>query len=171
MKIKCPKKYRSVKSCQGAMVVEFALIASIYFFITFAIFDAGRLIYNYNLVAHAVREGVRWAAVRGTTTEVEESAVSRNAIQGKVNEFSMDAVPVADIACDPEANSNCKTPGVIVKIKSTPDQVCSEKACPWTEAKAEPGTYVQIIAQMQFEPFIPLPSITLRDNATMQINR
>lgn len=152
-------------------MVEFALIALVYFSITFAIFDAGRFIYNYNLLANAVRDGVRWTAVRGNTTLLANSFVSKHDIQLKISAFSQDLVPPTDIDCDPETNSDCDTPGVIIKIKSSPDQVCSENDCPWTEANAKPGSYVQVIAQMEFQPIIPLASITLRDSAAMQLYR
>jgi Flp pilus assembly protein TadG len=45
--------------------------------LTFGIVDGGRLLFEYNVVSNAAREGVRWAAVRG---QASGRAASRNDI-------------------------------------------------------------------------------------------
>ncbi|HEX6533500.1 MAG TPA: TadE/TadG family type IV pilus assembly protein [Gemmatimonadaceae bacterium] len=48
---------------RGALVLEFALIVPILFFIVFGIIDFGRAYFTMNSLEAAVREGARYAAV------------------------------------------------------------------------------------------------------------
>ena len=47
----------------GQSLVEFALVFPLFMLIIFGIFDAGRLIYTYNTVSNAARDGARVAIV------------------------------------------------------------------------------------------------------------
>jgi Flp pilus assembly protein TadG len=51
---------------RGAVLVEFAIVSIVFFMFVFGITEFGRMIFDYNLVSTAVRDGARWAAVRGT---------------------------------------------------------------------------------------------------------
>ncbi len=55
-----------LKDHKGAAFIEFALIAPIFFLVTFAIIDFGRMMWLNNTVEHAATEGARFAAVRGS---------------------------------------------------------------------------------------------------------
>ncbi|AQS38243.1 Flp pilus assembly protein TadG [Shewanella psychrophila] len=58
--------YKKISKFQkGLAAVEAAIVAPIFFLILFAILDGARMIYAYGAVAHAAREGVRYAVVRG----------------------------------------------------------------------------------------------------------
>ena len=57
---------RSLRDQRGATLVEFALASTLFFTITFGTIEFGRMILDYNIVSNAAREGVRWAAVRGS---------------------------------------------------------------------------------------------------------
>ena len=64
----------------GQDIVEFALGAVVFFLIIFGIFDFGRAIYAYSVVASAAREGARYGAVHpedqaGMVAAAEERAV------------------------------------------------------------------------------------------------
>src|SRR6185437_5847702 len=48
---------------RGALIVEFALIVPILFFLVFGIVDCGRAYFTMNNLAAAVREGARYGAV------------------------------------------------------------------------------------------------------------
>ena len=47
----------------GAAAVEFALVAMLLFTLLFAVIQFGYTFFEYVSVAHAAREGVRWAAL------------------------------------------------------------------------------------------------------------
>jgi Flp pilus assembly protein TadG len=54
------------RSERGASSVEFALAFPILFLLTIGFIDFSRAIWGYNTLAYAAREGVRYAAVRGS---------------------------------------------------------------------------------------------------------
>jgi len=55
----------------GQALVEFALVFPVLLLLIFGIIDAGRLIYTYNTVANAARDGARVAIVNQSTTGTE----------------------------------------------------------------------------------------------------
>lgn len=50
----------------GLAALEFAIVAPVFYLLLFVILDGGRMIMAYNTVAHATRQVVRYAVVRGT---------------------------------------------------------------------------------------------------------
>jgi len=52
---------------RGSTLVEFALVAILFFTLFFGIVDFGRALYAYHFVGNAAREGTRYAMVRGNT--------------------------------------------------------------------------------------------------------
>ncbi|MGH7727947.1 MAG: TadE/TadG family type IV pilus assembly protein [Vulcanimicrobiaceae bacterium] len=51
---------------RGGIMLEFAVVAPIFFLMIFAIFDFGAALYQYGLVDNAARLGSRYAIVRGS---------------------------------------------------------------------------------------------------------
>jgi Flp pilus assembly protein TadG len=49
-------------------MVEFALIAPIFFLVLFSIIEFGRYVYNVEILNNAAREGARYAIVHGSTS-------------------------------------------------------------------------------------------------------
>ena len=81
--MRMPLRFRDTR---GATLVEFALASTLFFTITFGTIEFGRMILAYNLVSNAVREGVRYATVRGaasgrtaTADQVKQFVVSKSA--------------------------------------------------------------------------------------------
>jgi Flp pilus assembly protein TadG len=58
------RRYRD----RGQSLVEFALVLPIFLLMLMGIVDAGRLIYTYNTVSNAARDGARVAIVNQSTT-------------------------------------------------------------------------------------------------------
>jgi Flp pilus assembly protein TadG len=56
------------KKQDGSSLVEFALVAPVFFLMVFAIVELGLAAWQKNSVASDVREAARYAAVRGTTS-------------------------------------------------------------------------------------------------------
>ena len=52
----------------GQAMVEFALVAPMFFLLLFGIVEAGRFIFYYENLSHAAREGARFAIVNGANT-------------------------------------------------------------------------------------------------------
>src|SRR6478672_13318474 len=53
---------------RGQAMVEFALVAPIFFLMLFAIIEGGRFIFYYQTLNNAVREGARYAIVHGSNS-------------------------------------------------------------------------------------------------------
>ena len=52
----------------GQAMVEFALVAPMFFLLLFGIIEAGRFIFYYETLNNATREGARYAIVNGANT-------------------------------------------------------------------------------------------------------
>ena len=69
---------------RGALIVEFALIVPILFFLVFGIVDFGRAYFTMNNLAAAVREGARYASVVPNPPQASDTST----IQQRVIDFS-----------------------------------------------------------------------------------
>jgi hypothetical protein len=56
------------RSLAGQALVEFALVAPIFFLVLFSIIEFGRYVYNVEILNNAAREGARYAIVHGSTS-------------------------------------------------------------------------------------------------------
>src|SRR5437867_337302 len=68
----------------GSAIVEFTLVALMFFMLTFGLVEFGRAIFDYSLVSSLAREGVRYASVRGsasghaaTATDISNYVISK----------------------------------------------------------------------------------------------
>ena len=70
-----PARIRTLlRSTRGSTLVESALVFALFVHVIFGIVEAGRLMYFYNWVAYAAREGTRYACVRGSSSTHPASA-------------------------------------------------------------------------------------------------
>jgi len=67
---------------RGQALVEFALILPVLLLILIGTVDAGRLIFAYNAVSNAAREGGRTAIVNQTPAEVRQRAAEQATVLG-----------------------------------------------------------------------------------------
>jgi hypothetical protein len=65
-----------VRHDEGSNVIEFAITLIFYLLMLFGIIDFSRLLYTYHFVAHAAREGARWAIVNGSNCHNDPDAPS-----------------------------------------------------------------------------------------------
>src|SRR5690348_9322889 len=82
---------------RGALVVEFAMIVPILFFIVFGIVDFGRAYFTMNSLATAVREGARYGAVLETPDVAPAPAQIRQRVKDFALTFGGDSLRDADI--------------------------------------------------------------------------
>jgi Flp pilus assembly protein TadG len=60
------KRLRVLRGQRGQSLVEFSLVAIVFFIIVLGMIDATRAVWNYNTLAEATREGTRYAIVHGS---------------------------------------------------------------------------------------------------------
>jgi TadE-like protein len=86
---------RRGKRSRGQSLVEFAIIFPVLMVVLLAIFDLGRLVFAYNDITNAAREGARVGIINQTTgtikNEVINQATSLNLTSGDVTVTYVDA--------------------------------------------------------------------------------
>jgi Flp pilus assembly protein TadG len=144
----------------GQALVEFAIVAPVFFLLLFAIIEAGRFMIYYETLNNATREGARYAIVNGANT----------------------------IGCPsgpPAPNSTpCDVPGanVAARVRSAAFGVLGNVVTvnsAWLNPDGTPGgnngrgMTVTVGATYTYHtlvPLVPLPSITITAESTLVIN-
>lgn len=96
------RTFKRGRDSRGQALVEFALILPILVLVMVGIFDVGRLVYAYNTVNNAAREGGRQAIVDQTLVHIQERAANHAAALG---------IAPGDIAVDYRNLNAPDTPG------------------------------------------------------------
>lgn len=135
-------------------MVEFALVAPMFFLLLFGIIEAGRFIFYYETLNNATREGARYAIVNGANTigcptgppapGTTGCDVAGNDVIARVRAAALglgNAVTVTPTWSDPNNNGR----GATVTVKA------------W-------ATYNTLV------PLVPLPSITISAESSLVIN-
>jgi len=103
-------KRRGRSARRGQALVEFALVFPIFILILVAVFDVGRLIFTYNSLTNAAREGARLAIVNqdkaAIVTRVEEVAFG-NPLSNGGNPDDVVSFRKSSPNADPLANAEC----------------------------------------------------------------
>jgi Flp pilus assembly protein TadG len=104
---------------KGQTLVELALVLPVFLMLFFAILDGARLAMDYNTVAHAAREGARYAVVHGSTsTSPIGPGVNESNLTDYVNQY-LDQLPAADLTVKPTWLTGTSGPGSKVKVNVT----------------------------------------------------
>jgi Flp pilus assembly protein TadG len=158
---------RQRSSTRAQALVEFALVAPIFFLMLFALIDFGRYVYYVQILNNAAREGARYAIVHGA--------------QGLPS--SGPAAP-GTVSSDP-SGANVKSTvrnylvGVIGQTTAlttslcwrTPlDAPCNGSPSPRDNSR---GNIVDVTVDYQFRsviPVVPIPPITVQGASTLVIN-
>jgi hypothetical protein len=89
--------YRS----SGQGMVEFSLVAPLFFLMLFGVMEGGWLLFHNHQVSNAAREGARFAVVNGEISGTElTSDMIRDHIEGRVSLFNWDSVDVDLVLVD-----------------------------------------------------------------------
>jgi hypothetical protein len=134
-------------------MVEFALVAPIFFLVLFAIIEGGRFIFYYEALNHATREGARYAIVNGA------------------NSLSCPTGPPAPLSVP------CDTTGddVVARVRASaygmpPTAITVVPT--WNPNNAR-GSIVNVEASFTYStlvPLLPLPPITVSAESNLVVN-
>ena len=86
------------KERRGATVVEFAIIAPVFFLLVFGMIEFGRMVMVQQVITNASREGARVGVLDGATTTEIENTVNSYLASGSISG--------ADVEVDPNPPSN-----------------------------------------------------------------
>ena len=137
---------------RGQALVEFALVAPLFFIVLFGIVEAGRFIFYYETLNNATREGARFAIVNGANTLGCPSGPPAPATTG------------CDTAGDNvRARVRQAAFGVLTGVTVTPT---------WDPDNGR-GSTVKVVASYTYRPLIPLvplPPITVSSESSLVVN-
>lgn len=89
-----------MKNQTGQSIIEFAIIAMLFFLVFFGIMEFGFLMYNQQIVTNAAREGARF----GILARLPENKIDINDIKGKSSEYAENnLISFGDKKFDPQA--------------------------------------------------------------------
>ncbi|HYU79379.1 MAG TPA: TadE/TadG family type IV pilus assembly protein [Vicinamibacterales bacterium] len=103
---------RLIREERATAILEFTLVAIVFFMITMGIMEYARMILAYDVVANATRDGVRYAAVRGAQSAHIASASD---IKTYVASHSMGHLSVSNVTVTWTPNNST---GSTVQVQS-----------------------------------------------------
>jgi Flp pilus assembly protein TadG len=138
-------------SGRAQALVEFALVAPIFFLILFGIIDFGRYVYYTQILNNAAREGARYAIVHGELGVPHTGPPddpSGTAVINVVRNYAIGVIGVQD--------------ATVLDIDPS-----------WDPENNKRGTKVTVEVTYDFHsiiPIVPIPPITVRGASTLVIN-
>jgi hypothetical protein len=151
----------------GQALVEFALVAPVFFLLLFGIIEGGRFIFYYETLNNATREGARYAIVHGENSSCPMGPVP---VGSEKANCDLDASPVRDRVLETAIGM----PASGISFPTIP-------MCPSAAATANPCYYpdnarshrVKVVARYTYGtliPLVPLPQITVEAESTLVVN-
>lgn len=138
---------------RGQALVEFAMVAPIFFLVLFAMIEGGRFVFYYEMLNNATREGARYAIVNGA------------------NSLGCPTGPPApgSVSCDPAGNDV----GDRVREASLGMSGSAITVTPTWFANNGRGSTVNVAASFTYTtliPIVPLPPITVTAESSLVVN-
>ena len=106
----CP---RTLRNRRGVAVVEFAVVAPVFFVLVFGMIEFGRMVMVQQIITNAAREGTRLAIVPGATTTQVVTAVNTYLSGSSINGAT------ATVSPDPSATTYGSSITVTVSVPFT----------------------------------------------------
>lgn len=154
---------RAAASENGDSLVEFAMAATIFFTVMFAIMNFSLVMYAYSYLADSAREATRYAMVRGSTWVNNGGADCASPGPANCTAQTADIQTFVRNFGIPGLNSNNIT------VTST-WLTASGAACGATDACKPPGNQVRITVSYSYTVSIPLvPQQTFAMSSTSQM--
>lgn len=146
--------HRRRRRGRGQAMVEFAIVAPLFFLLLFGIIEAGRFVFYHEILANATREGARYAIVNGAN----------------VDPIGCPSGPPApgSVSCDVPGNN------VIAKVRQSAFGIGNNATVvpTWSPDNGR-GSTVHVTASFQYRPLVPLvplPPITVSAESSLVVN-
>ena len=157
---------------KGQAIVEFALVAPLFFVLMFGLFEFGRAIYYTQIVNNAAREGARYAIVHGSNSLSPSGPMVNGNYWDPTGQDVVRAVDSFAVGLDPTSVSvmvcwNGKPPAPATAP-------CDNAAGDFGPGNNDPGSTVYVRVTYLLRPIlggvIPLPTATLTGESTLVIH-
>jgi Flp pilus assembly protein TadG len=164
-------------------LVEFALIAPIFFLLLFSIIEFGRAVYYVQILNNAAREGARYAIVHGDestdptgpppgypiTTNADPFA---NAVKETVRSYAVGVI--GDVGTADFIVTVCYIQPASGPMYECPDNNLGNDMGTGNNGRSNPPQSVNVTVKYAFKPLIaavvPLPAFSLSGGSTLVIN-
>jgi TadE-like protein len=140
---------------RGQALVEFALIAPVFFLVLFAIIEAGRFMFYYETLNNATREGARYAIVHGENSfdctgppgpqATSACDLTGEDVKQRVRDAAFGALGVGVDVMPEWSNPANNSRGATVRVRAT-------------------YTYTSLV------PLVPLPPIIVEAESSLVVN-
>jgi hypothetical protein len=138
---------------RGQALAEFALVAPFFFLVLFAIIEAGRFMFYYEVLNNATREGARYAIVNGANS----------------SDCTGPPGPSTDEPCDP-AGEDVKTRVRQAAFGVLGSAVVVTPIWYYNNERGETVTVTATYTYSSLIPIVPLPPITVEAESSLVIN-
>lgn len=147
---------------RGQALVEFALVAPVFFLLLFAVIEGGRFILYYQMLANATRDGARYAIVHGSQSYCPSGPMP----PGEPTPLACYDLPGAKIV-QRVKDSALGLMGTGVTV--TPTWLATDGVTPGNNGR---DNTVNVAATYTFRTIIPvpLPPITMSAESSLVIN-
>jgi hypothetical protein len=159
------RRRRSASRAQA--LVEFALVAPIFFIMLFALIDFGRYVYYVQILNNAAREGARYAIVHGAKGIPSSGPPAPGTISSDPSGANVKST-VRNYLVGVIAQGTALTTNLC--WRSPLDPPCNGGPSPRDNSR---GYIVDVTVDYQFRsviPIVPIPPITVQGASTLVIN-
>lgn len=168
---------------RGQALVEFAMVAPLFFLLLLSIIEFGRAIYYVQILNNAAREGARYAIVHGNESTDPTGPPPGYPIKTNADPFAGDVkLAVRNYAIG--VIGNVGTTGFVVTacyvqpaagpVYQCPDNNAGNDMGTGNNGRSNPPQNVNVTVKYAFKPliaaFVPLPPFTLSGGSTLVIN-
>lgn len=159
-------------------MVEFALIAPLFFFMLFSIIEFGRAVYYIQILNNAAGEGARYAIVHGSNSRADSGPLPVTETNPPKSRVAKDPTGAKIVAATKAAaiaiiDSTANAFTVDVRWCANDGNVAD---CPGIDGDGDNGRNqtVKVSVSYTFQPLIagvvPLPTFTMTGGSTLVIN-
>ena len=160
----------------GQAMVEFALIAPLFFFLLFSIIEFGRAVYYTQMLNNAAREGARYAIVHGSNSRADSGPLP--AVELANGRAPSDPTGTKVVAATKQAaiaiiDSTANSFGVDVRWCANDGNI-ADCAGTYGDGDNSRNQTVKVTVSYTCQPMIagvvPLPTFTMTGGSTLVIN-
>src|SRR5215218_3232865 len=152
----------------GQAMVEFALVAPVFFLLLFGVIEGGRFIFYYQTLNNATREGARYAIVHGSNSACPSGPMPVGSTKASCN---LNASNVKDRVIATAIGMNTSEimfPAIVPCLSSAATtNPCYDQS---DNARSHTVTIVARYTYTTLVPLVPLPSITVAAESSLVVN-
>ena len=168
---------------RGQALVEFALVAPVFFMLLFSIIEFGRALYYIQILNNAAREGARYAIVHGNESTDPTGPPPGFPITTNADPYAGDAkLAVRNYAIGVIGNTGtsdfvvtvCYIAPAMGPMYVCPDNNAGNDMGTGNNGRSDPPQNVHVTVKYSYKPIlagiVPLPTFALSGGSTLVIN-